>query len=278
MHNSKLRIGKIPYANLFPIFYVLEKECGCSEYEFIEGPPSLLNRMLREGEIDVSPSSSIEYLKYPSAYRIIENHSISSKGAVGSILFFTETPLEELKCGEIYVSSQSETSVALLDIILREFYGIQCKLKSSVTPEKSGCPFMLIGDDALRYDKALREASGRLRDSKFKKPQRLLLSYDLGEIWHKKTGLPFVFALWIGRKEVFGTGDYRKPLIDRFVKDLNAAKKIALKSLPEIAKHSPLKAFLSEKEILSYWKRLDYELDAEHKKGLELFNQFIKES
>jgi len=128
----KLRIGKIPYANLFPIFYMLEKECDCSSYEFVEGVPSVLNKMLRDGEIDVSPSSSIEYLRNPSLYRIIDGHSISSKGHVKSILLFSKIPIVELNGGTIYVSSQSETSVALLDIILKKFYTIMIQNKTEI--------------------------------------------------------------------------------------------------------------------------------------------------
>lgn len=256
----KLRIGKIPYANLFPIFYMLEKECDCSSYEFVEGVPSELNKMLRDGEIDVSPSSSIEYLRNPSLYRIIDGHSISSKGHVKSILLFSKIPIVELNGGTIYVSSQSETSVALLDIILKKFYGIQCKMQVSRNPENSGAEaFLLIGDDALKY--GLRFTHG----------SRLI--YDLGEIWYEKTGLPFVFALWIARMDISG----KQELLNKLVRDLNAAKEIALKKFVEIAQHSPMKEFMSEGDIVSYWERIDYGFTPEHKRGLDLFYRYLKE-
>ena len=119
---QKLRIGKIPYANLFPIFYILERECDCSGYEFIAGVPSALNKMLRTGEVDVSPSSSIEYLRYSNQYEIIDNHSISSIGPVGSIILLSRKPIEELNGLPVLTSSQSETSVGLLRIIFERFY------------------------------------------------------------------------------------------------------------------------------------------------------------
>jgi chorismate dehydratase len=264
----KLKIGKIPYANLFPIFYVLEKECDCSYYEFVEGVPSTLNKMLRDGEIDVSPSSSIEYLKNPSLYQTIDSHSISSKGPVESILFFSKKPIENLSDSTIYVSSQSETSIALLDIIVKKFYGVQCVLQISENPESlGGDAWLLIGDDALRYGSRFTAHDSRL-------------IYDLGELWHEKTGLPFVFALWIVRKDVEHRAkntEYRHNLLDKFVKDLNMAKNIALKNLSEIAKHSPMKSFMSEEEIILYWNKIDYDFTAEHKKGLEIFYQYLKE-
>ncbi len=270
----KLRIGKIPYANLFPIFYMLGKECDCSFYEFIEGVPSRLNKMLRKGEIDVSPSSSIEYLKNPSLYQIIEGHSISSRGPIGSIFLFSKKNIHGLNNSTVHVSSQSETSVALLDIILKKFYGIQCKMQVSRNPENSGAEaFLLIGDDAIKQGSRVN-----LQDPAGGQRSRV---YDLGEIWYEKTGLPFVFALWIARKKLFeGQGSRvkgQKELLNKFVKDLNTAKEIALKKLVEIAQHSPMKEFMSEEEIISYWNKIDYELTPEHKRGLDLFNRYLKE-
>jgi chorismate dehydratase len=273
----KLKIGKIPYTNLFPIFYVLENESDCLSYEFIEGVPSVLNKMLRDGEIDVSPSSSIEYLKNPSLYRIIEDHSISSRGPIGSIFLFSKKNIHELNNSIVHVSSQSETSVALLDIILRKFYGIQCKMQVSRNPENSGAEaFLLIGDDAMKYRNAL-SVIGNEFEKKSLNASRITHHasriYDLGEIWYEKTGLPFVFALWIVRRDIHD----KQELLNKFVRDLNAAKEIALKKIAEIAQHSPMKEFISEDEIISYWNKIDYNLTEDHKKGLDLFNRYLKE-
>ncbi|MCL0072168.1 menaquinone biosynthesis protein [Thermodesulfovibrionales bacterium] len=259
--NNRLKIGKIPYTNLFPVFYTLEKEFDCSMYEFVEGVPSMLNKMLRERKIDISPSSSIEYLKKPSLYHIIVGHSISSRGAVGSILLFSGKPIEELNDGVVHVSSQSETSVALLDIIFKKFYEIRCRLRVSENPEKSGGDaFLLIGDDALKQSSKFRGGSSEL-------------IYDLGEIWRKNTGLSFVFALWIAR-----AGEYKKRnLLNKLIKDLGAAKDIASKNLHGVAGHSPMKEFISEDELINYWNKIDYDLTEEHKRGLELFRTYLKE-
>ena len=194
MADKKLRIGKIPYANLFPIFYMLENECDCSGYEFVEGVPSALNKMLRTGEVDVSPSSSIEYLRHSDEYAIVENHSISSIGPVGSIILLSRKPIEELNGLPVLTSSQSETSVALLDIIFKKFYGIRCSLKSvdigyqlSAISYQLSEAYLLIGDDALKAVKSKRA--------------KVAYIYDLGELWHKYTGLPFTYALWIYKKD-----------------------------------------------------------------------------
>ncbi len=73
-----LRIGRISYLNLYPIFRGLEKtveERG--RYKFYDGHPALVNEKLRKGIVDASPSSSIVYLKNPSDFSLIEGHSIS---------------------------------------------------------------------------------------------------------------------------------------------------------------------------------------------------------
>jgi chorismate dehydratase len=188
MNRQRLLIGEIPYANLFPIFYMLKRGSDLSDYEFIEGPPAELNKKIREGLIDISPSSSIEYLRHRDLYEFIENHSISSRGPVGSILLFSKRPIESLGGLTVLTSSQSETSVALIQIVLKKFYELDCHFESSSKPLRealgSDAPYLLIGDEALRES---RKWPG-------------LYIYDLGDVWYKHTGLPFTFALWIARK------------------------------------------------------------------------------
>lgn len=70
IRETRLIVGRIPYANLFPFFYYLENRCDSSLYKFINGHPSKLNKLLREGLLDISPSSSIEYLRNKDKYSL----------------------------------------------------------------------------------------------------------------------------------------------------------------------------------------------------------------
>lgn len=268
MAEHKLKIGKIPYANLFPIFYMLEKECDCSRYEFIEGVPSSVNRMLRDGTVDISSSSSIEYLRNMDKYTFIEGHSISSIGPVGSIILFSRKPIEALDVHTILTSSQSATSVALLEILLTKYFKIKGNLKSAKLTHGSVPSdveaYLLIGDDALKAVKYYETKS-------VKEP---FFIYDLGELWHKHTGLPFTFALWIYKKDCCKE---KLELLERFKKDLNKAKKLALNNFKEIASRSPLRDVLTEDELIAYWKNVSYAFGAAHKKGLELFRKLSEE-
>jgi len=310
MADQKLRIGKIPYANLFPIFYILESECDCSEYEFVEGVPSALNYMLRIGEVDVSPSSSIEYLRHSDEYAIVEDHSISSMGPVGSIILLSGKPIEELNGLLVLTSSHSETSVALLEIILRKFFKVKCNLKPadislqhSEFSLQSADACLLIGDDALKAVKSYKlKVTSESQNSQLiypvRKPSLLIRQgvpaykgvgiyvgsnsslsngvyiYDLGELWHKHTGLSFTYALWIYKKDCCR----EKPeLLERFEKDLNKAKRLAVKNFKKIALQSPMRGILTEAELITYWENISYDFGDEHRKGFELFRKFSEE-
>src|SRR3989339_2085714 len=122
-HPSPLRVGRIPYANLAPIFHGLGTGVVPGGVSFVDGHPSELNRMLRDGELDLSPSSSIEYAVRPDRYLLCPGISISSKRRVMSVLLLSNGPLRKLPPEPIAVTGNSDTSIMLLEILLRESLG-----------------------------------------------------------------------------------------------------------------------------------------------------------
>jgi len=274
-----LNIGKISYANLFPVFYLLEKEADCSGYAFVESYPSALNQMLREGRLDLSPSSSIEYLKDRDRYNYLPGHSISARGPIDSILLFSRVPIESLSGQTVYATHQSETSVALLNIVLRKFYGIECGIRSSTAPFSeaiaSHSAYLSIGDEALSALYAAHEMN--LPDSEPDATlatiaHQLFYLYDLSLLWHRHTCLPFVFALWIVRKDL---DEAKRKLLAMFQTDLDRARDLISERLEEIAS-APGLAYPSQ-ALLDYWRGIIYGLDDECVKGLELFGTYAKE-
>lgn len=279
MKPARLRVGKIPYLNLYPIFYFLQNECDCRDYEFVEDCPSALNGLLRDGLIDASPSSSIEYLRGGDVYELVPGHSISSSGSVRSIMLFSRLPIESMGGGDICVTHQSETSVALLAVILRKFYGIKCRLVVTEEPLGSAVAshpaYLAIGDDALFAASASRKMEVDIPEGDYAlgtMMNRTFFIYDLGRLWHKFTGLPFVFALWILRKEALLE---KRGLLERFKADLDGAKRRALRSLPDLAAAAitPLKP----EELVAFWGGISYDFTEEHRRGLELFAGHLRE-
>jgi chorismate dehydratase len=280
LKNKKLIIGKIPYANLFPLFYYLENKCGHSNYKFVSGVPSGLNKLLRNGKIDISPSSSIEFLRYKDKYSIIPWLSISSSGPIGSIYLFSTVPIESLNKKTIAVSSHSETSVALLKIILNDFFSLDCRFKTITKCSlkeilKSFPAVLLIGDEAMKAKKQLTVNS---KQSTVNSHSSLITGhcsppyiYDLGELWFKTTGLPFVFALWIVRKK---TILQKRELMKELFSDLIKAKHYIQKSPLLIARHAPQRKWLSIKELADYWNGISFDFTDKHLEGLRLFEKY----
>lgn len=249
-----LRIGQIEYANCTPLFQVLQQQFPGSGYEFVSGVPAELNRMLLAGELDVCPSSSIEYAYHPERYRILPHLSISSSGAVASVLLFSRVPVEKLDGCNIRLSSESATSVNLLKILLRQRFGCSCTFETAqqgTTFTADSSALLLIGDSALR--------------TSFEKPD--LFVYDLGEMWYSWTGYPFVFALWLCRVEVAEEVELLK-----LARQLLQAKALVPGLLEQIATAATEARWMGHDRLLAYWRdNISYQFDAREQAGLLLY-------
>lgn len=254
-----LRIGQIDYANCVPIFTALKNNFDCSNYRFVRGVPAELNRKLSSGDIDVSPSSSFEYGKSSERYCILPDLSISSVGPVRSVLLFSRLPIEQLNGQRVGLTAESDTSVNLLKIILKKFYGFDNAFERSALPLRQAltdyAAMLLIGDTALKEAMQCRD----------------LYVYDLGELWHSLTGLPFVFALWIVRREV---AEEKGGEIRAFCADLRGAKGLASRSFGQIAAACQETSWMSEKALIDYWRTISYELTPLHVEGVMTFFRY----
>lgn len=250
-----LKIGQIEYANCTPLFHVLREQFPCPGYEFVAGIPAELNRLLLAGDIDVCPSSSIEYAHHPESYSILPHLSISSVGAVASVLLFSRVPAENLDGHNILLSSESATSVNLLKILLGQYLGCSCTYQvakpDTTALGNDSAALLLIGDAALR-------TAGKNTD---------LFVYDLAEMWYAWTGKPFVFALWLCRNEV-AAGEELKMLARQLV----LAKELVPARLDEIAAIAQETSWMGRDRILSYWREnISYHLGANEQAGLMLY-------
>jgi chorismate dehydratase len=83
-----VRLGRISYVNMAPVFYRLE-----AEVEEVQGVPTDLNDRLLAGELDVAPISSIEYARNADRLRLLPRLCVGSEGAVDSIQLVSRKPL-----------------------------------------------------------------------------------------------------------------------------------------------------------------------------------------
>lgn len=256
-----LKIGEIRYANCTPVYTMLRARADCKDYEFVTGDPATLNRLFAEGKVDVSSSSSIEYARHKAEYLVIPGMSISSFGEVGSILLFSKVRVEKLAGRSIALTSASATSAVLLKILLRKHYRIEARFSThapdlKIMLEKNDAA-LVIGDEALKERKAADAgAHGEL------------YVYDLGSVWTAYSGLPFVFALWMVRKDSAA----RMPgLAGRLKDDLLEARMAAGNSYAAIAKTAPERSWMGEAPLVAYWEKISYSLDDDQMEGLMRF-------
>jgi chorismate dehydratase len=178
---SPMRLGAVTYLNARPLVYGLEAH---PEFEIRYDIPSECARLLHAHEIDLGLIPSIEYLRGPRPYGIVLGPAVVSHGPVASVAVYTRREPKDIRT--IAMDTSSRTSVALATIVLKHQY--------KVTPSPIALPpdldsmlaqadaALIIGDTALMLDHAAHGA------------ERI----DLGEVWTKVLGLPFVYAFWAG--------------------------------------------------------------------------------
>jgi len=255
------RVGHITYANCIPWFHFL-RESGF-DGTIVDGVPARLNRLLADGEIDICPSSSIEYARHPDDYLLLPGHSISSIGPVESVLLFSPLPLSALNGVPIAITGESATSVALLQVLLKEFVRLDevvCVIPELPVEEliARGEPALLIGDRALKMSGAGQPAENII---------------DLGALWYHFTGLPFVFALWIVRREV---ARHNAADISNFVAQLDSSRTRAFVDLDTVVLSAEEVKWMGEERLKHYLKKVSYDLEPQHVEGLSCFYALLE--
>jgi chorismate dehydratase len=261
--SERLRVGKIGFLNVLPIYYPLESGIIDHPFAIVSGTPAHLNELMAKGDLDLSVVSSIEYARHPERYSILPDLSISCCGAVRSVLLLSQVPVSGLDGKTITVTNHSATSAFLLRILFSERLGIKADLRSGNFDKVSSdgtlpLAFLAIGDEALRL--GAREVY----------PHRL----DLGEAWHSWTGLPFVFALWVMQKK---SAEKWNGSLGNIIKILVSAKDWGRPHLDLVCSVAAQKGVLGADELKVYYGGLGFDLREREQEGLKLFYRFLRD-
>ncbi|GBC88000.1 Chorismate dehydratase [bacterium HR13] len=237
-----IKVGKVKYLNTMPLFYRWEDP----QIQLVLGHPSELALMLRKGELQAGIISSVEYLTNQALYTYVPDVSISSKDRVCSVLLFSRLPIEQVS--RVYLTPNSITSKYLCIYLLEEIY----KLKPVYTERKDSADcLLLIGDEAL-YEK---------------KAGRFPYVYDLAYEWYRRHHLPFVFALFIVRK------DAPEWLFQRIKELCHISVKAFFKDLEE--RKIKVDGF-SQEELFEYFTQCLYNgLNEKEELSLRIFMEFL---
>jgi chorismate dehydratase len=237
-----MKLGRISYVNMAPVFYRVD-----AEVEEVQGVPTELNRLLIEGELDTAPISSIEYARNADKLRLLPRLCVASEGAVDSIQLVSRRPLEQVRV--VAVTSESATSVALTKVLLPEADQVPLEAYESGDSDAK----LLIGDAALK--------------SAFEDPTP---HHDLGRLWQERTGLPMVFAVWAAPEP---THPDLPELEEALVNSLRAAR-----ANPEQLAHESAERYGYPAGFLArYFEKLRYRFGPRERAGLYTFLELARD-
>ena len=234
-----MRLGRISYANMAPVFYKVE-----ADVEEVTGVPTELNRMLLDGELDIAPISSIEYARNADQLRILPRLCVSSEGAVDSIQLVTRMQFNQVRT--VAATPESATSVVLTRILLPKAEILPLGMEADAK--------LLIGDAALH--------------SAYEDPTP---HFDLGRLWLEKTGLPMVFAVWAAPEPVVdGLVELEHALV--------ASVRLA-RSEPELLARKASELYGYPAGFLArYFEKLRYSFGPRERAGLYTFLEMARDA
>ncbi|RAI97903.1 chorismate dehydratase [Chitinophaga skermanii] len=209
--------------------------------------PAKIARQLIDGEVDVALVPVAIIPKLQEAH-IISDFCIGADGPVASVCLFSEVPLHDIK--RIYLDYQSRTSVALLKVLVKEYW----KLPVEFVETTGDYQDKIQGTDAglVIGDRALAQ--------RHKSP----FIYDLAEAWIKFTNLPFVFAAWISNKQ----------LSPEFIAAFNNANSIGFQNLPAVI--AEIEHPVYDMHVY-YTQNISYPLTPAKRQGMQRFLSYLQQ-
>jgi chorismate dehydratase len=183
-----IRLGVVSFVNTLPLIDGLE---NLADLDLRFTVPSLLLDQLVGDEVDIALCSSIDYQRSDTPLIVVPVGLLGCDGSTLTVRLYSSCPLERIS--EVYCDTDSHTSVVLMQILLKEQYGIAPRLIDYDARERGARNRPLDWPQAMLLigDKVVTDSPPAIRY-----PHQL----DLGAAWAQLTGLPFVFALWVARR------------------------------------------------------------------------------
>jgi len=175
------RVGVVSFLNTQPLIFGLN---GLRHWSLHPAPPSTLIDLLARDEVDVALCSSVDLLRAPFEPAWLAGVPLACRGATRTVRLFARRPVEAVDV--IHCDPDSHTSIALLQVLLRDLWGVNPTIQPLKSIESDVECMLLIGDKVIAPE---------LTDGTWP------VQIDLGEAWESMTGLPFVFAVWMGRND-----------------------------------------------------------------------------
>jgi len=253
------RISASSYSNTAPLIWSFLYGANHGKVELVlDNAPARSAELLAQDRVDAAlvPVIASQFI---DDVKLVADVCVGAREKVRSVCLVTHgEDLENVKTVSLDISSR--TSAVLTKIIFREFLGFDPEWRAAepdielMLAESDAA--LLIGDPAL----ALSSPPYKGGVSAFRRRGgSLFRTFDLAELWHKYTGLGFVFAMWMTRRESLDI-------------DLAAARDEGLAHLDEIASNYAPQLQLTKDEMLRYLsENISYSTEETMRKGMGLY-------
>jgi chorismate dehydratase len=273
---SILRISASSYSNTAPLVWSFLYGQNHGKVELIlDNAPARSAELLSQDRVDAAlvPVIASQFIE---GARLIPDVCVGARRRVRSVCLVTSgMDLEKVK--SVSLDSSSRTSVVLTKIIFREFLGFDPEWRDAEPDLDS----MLIASDAalLIGDPALSIAECGTRNAELSEPEKAgigssdlrskfrdLRSFDLAELWHQHTGLGFVFAMWMTKR-------------DGIEIDFAGARDEGLAHIEQIAANYAGELHMSAEELREYLTdSISFSMDDTMQRGMDLYFELAEKS
>ena len=244
------KLGVVSFLNALPLYATLRARAGI---EIIPALPARLADGLTAGAYDAALMPVVDHLRGVGD-GLLGDAIVGATGRVESVMIFSKIPMSEVQ--SIALDTSSHSSVALTNVIARDFYGLNPRLINHA-PDLGAMlqvadAALLIGDPAL----VAMQNPGDLR------------VYDLAGQWQKLTGKSFIFAAWAARD---GLEQSKR---DELAQILNRARDEGKARIPQLVAGETLPPQLSPAVVENYLSDIiEHTRAPSHSAGLAEFKE-----
>lgn len=178
-----ITVGRIPYLSCEPFYFDMERR----GIVLTDLAPRALAAAAARGEIDAGPVPLADCFRLEERFRLLSGFCLSTIRKAVSVALHAKKPVQELSGVRIGIPDDAVTSFQLLQILLSMKYEVEPEAYVTLADPPDTDAVLLMGNQGLRRRYRLRGYPHL---------------YDLGEEWFQWTGLPFVFAHWVVRRDL----------------------------------------------------------------------------
>jgi chorismate dehydratase len=176
-----IRVGHFPSAPWAPYY---AGDADWASVRLVDCVSSEVKGLMEAGLLDATPMATVDWLDMLDSCKRIAGYGLAYRERAGSVLLFSDRPIEALDGAPLAISTETTTSVRVLRAILAGKYRLALgPLQPMTADTPPTTPRLLIQDEAVEE---------RAR-------KRFAYVYDLGEEWWSWQRSPIVSAVWVAR-------------------------------------------------------------------------------